>query len=177
MPGNDPRAPSFSAGRVRRRPEREADEGFRFDLFCGSRAPGEDLSAFDAPLRERLMRQQFCGQDASYRANYPNARFEIVEHDGAPIGRIITARTPDAMLIADIALIASWRRQGIGASLVNGVLDEARAAGLPVRLSVFANNASALRFYLRLGFKPIESSAIGTRLEWRDPSHKEARTR
>jgi ribosomal protein S18 acetylase RimI-like enzyme len=177
MLGNDQRAPSFSAGRVRRRPERAADEGFRFDLFNGSRAPGEDLAALDAPLRERLMRQQFCGQNASYRANYPDARFEIVEHDGAPIGRIVTARTPDAVLIVDIALIASWRRRGIGTSLVNGVLDEARAADLPVRLSVVANNAAALRFYLRLGFRPIASSAIGMRLEWRNPCHKQARTR
>ena len=83
--------------------------------------------------------------------------------------------TPDALLIVDIALIASQRRRGIGASLVNGVLVEARAAGLPVRLSVFASNAAALRFYLRLGFKPIESSAIGMRLEWRDPRHPEAK--
>ncbi|MGC2350126.1 MAG: GNAT family N-acetyltransferase, partial [Methylocella sp.] len=81
------------------------------------------------------------------------------------------------VLIVDIALIAAWRRQSIGASLVNGVLDEARAAGLPVRLSVSANNAAALRFYLRLGFKPIESSAIAMRLEWRDPRHPEARMR
>jgi hypothetical protein len=81
----------LALGRVHRRPERAADDGFRFDLFCGSRAPGENLSALHAPLRER---QQFCGQNASYRANYPNARFEIVEHDGAPIGRIVTARTP-----------------------------------------------------------------------------------
>jgi ribosomal protein S18 acetylase RimI-like enzyme len=155
MPGNDTRAPGFSAGRVRRRPERPADDAFRFDLFCGSRPPGEDLSVFDAPLRERLMRQQFKGQTASYRENYPDACFEIVERDGAPIGRIGTARTPDALLIVDIALIASERRRGIGASLVNGVLIEARAAGLPVRLSVLANNAAALRFYLRLGFKTI----------------------
>jgi ribosomal protein S18 acetylase RimI-like enzyme len=48
---------------------------------------------------------------------------------------------------------------------------------LPVRLSVFANNAPALRFYLRLGFKPIASSAIDMLLEWRDPRHNEARTR
>src|SRR5580704_8501888 len=122
------------------------------------------------------MRQLFCGQNASYGANYPNARFEIVEHAGAPIGRIVTARTPDAVLIVDIALISSWRRRGIGASLVNGVLDEAREAGLAVRLSVFANNAAALRFYLRLGFRPIASSAIDTRLEWRDPRYPDART-
>jgi ribosomal protein S18 acetylase RimI-like enzyme len=115
------------------------------------------------------MRQQFCGQTASYRANYPDARFEIVECDGVPIGRIVTTRTPDAVLIVDIALIAAWRRRGIGASLVNDVLDEARAAGLPVRLSVLANNAPALRFYLRLGFKQIETSAIDMRLEWRNP--------
>ena len=120
------------------------------------------------------MRQQFRGQNGSYRANYPDARFEIVEHDGAPIGRIVTARTPDAVLIVDIALIAAFRRRGIGASLVNDVLDDARAAGLPVRLTVSANNAPALRFYLRLGFKPIESSAIGMRLEWRDPCSPEA---
>ena len=50
------------------------------------------------------MRQQFRGQNASYGANYPDARFEIVEHDGAPIGRLVTSRTPDAVLIVDIAL-------------------------------------------------------------------------
>ncbi|MGH6811153.1 MAG: GNAT family N-acetyltransferase [Methylocella sp.] len=177
MPAGEPTAIASAAGRVRRRPEREADEKFLFDLFRSSRPPGEDLSFLDATLREQLMRQQFAGQSASYRASYPDARFEIVEWDGAPIGRIVTARTPDAVLIVDIALIASQRRRGIGASLLNGVLDEARAAGLPVRLSVFASNAQALRFYLRLGFKPIERSAIDMRLEWRDPCHPEARMR
>src|SRR3984893_18654098 len=98
MAGNDPRAPSFSAGLVRPRPERAADGEFSFDLFFGSRPTGEDVAALAAPLRERLMRQQFCGQNASYGANYPDARFEIVEHAGAPIGRIVTARTPDAVL-------------------------------------------------------------------------------
>ena len=67
------------------------------------------------------------------------------------------------------AISIGLNRQGIGASLVNDVFDEARAAGLPVRLSVFANNAPALRFYLRLGFKQIETSAIDMRLEWRNP--------
>ncbi len=148
---------------------------FRFGLFCGSRPPGEDLAALAAPLREQLLRQQFCGQDATYRANYPDARFEIVECDGAPIGRIVTARTPDALLIVDLALIAAWRGRGIGAGLVNGVLIEARAAGLPVRLSVSANNAQALRFYLRLGFTPVETSAIDIRLEC--PCPPEARMR
>ncbi|MGH7880979.1 MAG: GNAT family N-acetyltransferase [Candidatus Binataceae bacterium] len=66
----------------------------------------------------------------------------MVERDGAPIGRIVTARTPDTLLIVDIALIASERRRGIGASLVNGVLVEARAAGLPA-LGLHHQRASA----------------------------------
>ncbi|MGH6795337.1 MAG: GNAT family N-acetyltransferase [Methylocella sp.] len=112
------------------------------------------------------MQQQYQGQGASYRAQYPDARFEIVGRGGVPVGRIVIARIPAAVLIVDIALIASQRRRGIGASRVNGVLDDARAAGLKPRLSVHPNNAAALRFYLR---KQVESSAIGMRPEWRGP--------
>jgi GNAT superfamily N-acetyltransferase len=74
-----------------------------------------------------------------------------------------------------IRKVHSIRPHAFGAILVNGVLDEARAAGLPARLAVFASNALAQRFYLRLGFKPIKCSGIGIRLEWREPCHPEAK--
>ena len=176
MLGNDQRAPSFSAGRVRRRPERAADEGFRFDLFYGSRAPGEDLAALRAASRaadaaavlraKRKLPRKLSGR--LLRDRRTRRRADRPDRHRAHAG---------CRALVDIALIMSWRRRGIGASLVNGVLDEARAADLQVRLSVFSNNAAALRFYLRLGFRPIASSAIGMRLEWRNPCHKEARTR
>ena len=140
-------------------------------LFRLARAGG-GLGRSHARFEAADRGSSFAGKTELPR-KHTDARFEIVEHDGAPARPDRHARTPDAVLIVDIALIASWRGQGIGASLVNGVLDEARAAGLPVRL-FFANNAAALRFYLCLGFKPVESCAIGMRLEWRDPSHEEA---
>jgi hypothetical protein len=89
------RGNAFPAGQLRRRTERASDEAFCFRLFCQSRSPGEDFSFLGPPLRDRLMRQQFAGQSASYRTQYPNARFEIVEWDASPIGRIITGRTPE----------------------------------------------------------------------------------
>ena len=64
------------------------------------------------------------------------------------------------MLVADIALDVTAHNGGIGTTLMRAVIDEARAAGLPVRLTVFASNPAALLFYLRLGFKAVESTEI-----------------
>jgi ribosomal protein S18 acetylase RimI-like enzyme len=177
MPAGTQRGNTFPAGQLRRRPERASDEAFCFQLFCQSRSPGEDFSFLDPQLRDQLMRQQFAGQSASYRAQYPNARFEIVELDASPIGRIITDRTPEALLVIDIALDVPCRNRGIGTALMRRVIGEAHAAGLPVRLSVFASNSAARRFYLCLGFKAVGSSEINTTLEWREPSYSEERMR
>ena len=177
MPAATHRANALLAVQLRRRPERVSDEAFRFLLFTQSRPPGDDFSRLDPLLRDWLMRQQFAGQSASYRAQHPNARFEIVELDASPIGRIITDRTPEAVLVADIALDVTARNRGIGTTLMRAVIDEARAAGLPVRLTVFASNPAALLFYLRLGFKAVESTEINTTLEWHEPSCPEERMR
>jgi ribosomal protein S18 acetylase RimI-like enzyme len=173
MPAGTQRGNAFPAGQLRRRPERASDEAFCFQLFCQSRSPGEDFSFLDPQLRDQLMRQQF----ASYRAQYPNARFEIVELDASPIGRIITDRTPEALLVIDIALDVPCRNRGIGTALMRRVIGEAHAAGLPVRISVFASNSAARRFYLYLGFKAVGSSEINNTLERREPSYSEERRR
>ncbi len=158
-----------AAGALSLRPEREDDAAFLFGLFCQSRPGGEDLAGLEPVLRDRLLRQQFAGQVASYRAQYPAARFEIAEWDATPAGRIITCRTPQALLIIDVALSPGARNRGIGSALLRHFMGEAKAAGLPVRLSVFASNPDALRFYSRLGFIVVESSEVPPLLEWREP--------
>jgi ribosomal protein S18 acetylase RimI-like enzyme len=163
------RANALPAVQLRRRPERVSDEAFRFLLFTQSRPPSDDFSRLDPSLRDWLMLQQFAGQSASYRAQYPNARFDIVELDASPIGRIVTDRTPEAVLVVDIALDLTHRNRGIGTTLMRIVIDEARAAGLSVRLTIFAGNQAALLFYSRLGFKAVESTEINTTLEWHEP--------
>ena len=56
-----------------------------------------------------------------------------MELDASPIGRIITDRTPEALLVIDIALDVPCRNHGIGTALMRRVIGEAHAAGLPVR--------------------------------------------
>jgi GNAT superfamily N-acetyltransferase len=166
MPDNETRAVAYADSALRLRPEREADEAFRFTLFCCSRPPGEAFEPFDPALREMLLRQQFRAQTLSYRVQYPNARFDIVELDGAPVGRLVVDRAPPALLIVDIALDPACRNRGLGEALMRDVIDEGRAAGLPVRGAVFASNPGCLRLCLRLGFKPLESSDLYSVLEW-----------
>jgi ribosomal protein S18 acetylase RimI-like enzyme len=154
-------------GRLVRRPERAEDEPFRLRLFRESRAPGEDFAFLAPALRERLLRQQFAAQSAGYRAQYPDALFDIVERDGVPIGRIVVARGPDAILLVDIALAAGSRGRGHGAALVMEVCETARAARLPVRLRVRVGNEAAFGLYRRLGFVAVAVSEIDIAMEWR----------
>jgi ribosomal protein S18 acetylase RimI-like enzyme len=152
--------------RLDRRLERDSDEEFRFDLFCRSRAPGDDLPFVDTVLRKQLLRQQFIGQVASYRANFPNARFEIIELGGSPIGRIAMDHARDVILIIDIAVLPEWRGLGFGTRVLRAICEVARGLRVPARLSVLAHNADALRLYRRLGFEPVASSEIEVTMEW-----------
>src|SRR5437588_4784230 len=96
---------SSPVGIVRLRPERADDEDFRYRLFCDSRPAEWALVRIEPALLEQLMRQQFQAQTASYRAQFPKARFDIIELGGERIGRIVVDRTGDEVHIVDQAVI------------------------------------------------------------------------
>lgn len=155
------------AGVLHRRAEREQDGDFRFRLFCQSR-PSELAALPLAPAAmEQLMRLQFQAQANSYRSQFPAAQLDIIELDGRPIGRIIVDRSATGLFIVDQAIVAEMRNRGIGTAIMRCVMDEARAAALPVRLHVASDNAPSLRLYRRLGFVPVSNStSMYIVLEW-----------
>ncbi|ACL59738.1 GNAT family N-acetyltransferase [Methylobacterium nodulans] len=156
--------PDGPADILLRRSEGPDDAPFLLTLFAV--AQGGPLAALDPPLRDLLLRQSFAGQTATYRARHPQGRFEIVECSGRPVGRIVTDRDVAALTIVDLALLPEWRGRGLGTRLLEDILAEARAAGLPVRLSVAAQNAGARRLYARLGFRAVASSDLALDLAW-----------
>jgi ribosomal protein S18 acetylase RimI-like enzyme len=154
-------------GILRLRPEREEDHAFRFRLFCDAR-PDLALLPLPAAAREQLVTMQFRAQTMSYRAQFPAARFDIIELEESPIGRIAVDRPGAVIHIVDQALSPSFRNLGIGSAIMRALMGEAERAGLPLRLQVASDNAAALRLYLRLGFVPGGASgAFHTTLEWR----------
>jgi GNAT superfamily N-acetyltransferase len=157
-------------GLLRLRPERAEDDGFRFTLFCQSRPAEFALLSIDAAALEQLMRFQFQAQTLSYRTNFPEARFDIIELDNAPIGRIVVDRSGGALQIIDQALAPRLRNRGLGTAIMTSLLNEAAGKALPVRLMVASHNDAAMRLYLRLGFVPIETELHAIEMEWRAPA-------
>lgn len=124
------------------------------------------LAGLEPALADLLLRQQFAGQSATYRAVFPAASFDIVEVDGEPVGRIVTDAAQGVLRLVDIALLPEWRGRGIGTRLLCALQADAEAACVPLRLSVARANAGARRLYARLGFHPVEATETHLDLRW-----------
>jgi RimJ/RimL family protein N-acetyltransferase len=154
------------AGLLRLRPEREEDREFRYALFCDTRQP-EFATMLPPPVYRQVMTHQFEAQTLSYRNDFPGARFDIIELDGRPIGRIVIYRPGTMVYIVDQAIVPALRGRGIGSAVMRALMAEAQSFGMPVRLTVPSDRDASLRLYLKLGFVPTESVPAQTRLEWR----------
>jgi ribosomal protein S18 acetylase RimI-like enzyme len=95
-----------------------------------------------------------------------DARFDIIELGGRPIGRIVVDRPGTMVHIVDQAIVPELRNRGIGSAIMRALMDEARTARLPVRLKVASSNDPSLRLYKRLGFAPIETVPLYIEMEW-----------
>jgi RimJ/RimL family protein N-acetyltransferase len=167
-PGRDDRLPLHTAsGPVTLRPEQAEDAGFLLALFR-SHVPRE-LAALpvDAAVRESLVRMQFNAQAASYRAQFPAARFDIVERDGIPIGRIVIDAGTETGCIVDFALMPGVRGRGLGVAILDAVLRHLAPLGRPVRCKVLTHNTPSLRMCQRVGFRRIGGEPPFLQLEWR----------
>ena len=155
-------------GPLHLRPECDDDRGFRYQLFCDSRQP--EFALLPPPVYQQVMAHQFHAQTVGYRGQFPQARFDIIELAGERIGRIVVDRSGTMMHIVDQAIVPTLRGRGIGTAIMRALMDEAQAAGLPVRLEVASENDPSFRLYQRLGFVPIETYPFYMRLEWRSPT-------
>jgi ribosomal protein S18 acetylase RimI-like enzyme len=115
-----------------------------------------------------------CTEDGrramTYRANFPDARFDIIERDRAPIGRIVVNRPGTMLHIVDQAIVPELRNRGLGTAIMKALMDEATRNGLPVRLKVASTNDPSMRLYRRLGFVPIRTEPLSIEMEWRAPA-------
>lgn len=166
MPGTGQELAKLPAKRLVRRTETNADQAFLFELFCLSWPGGSDFPFLDSILRETLLRQQFDAQTAGYHSSYPDACAEIIEVNDAPIGRVLTDRGSDSILVVDIAILPQWRGLAYGARVLREICVEAQKAKVPVRLSVFIQNQGALRLYRRLGFERVAAFGVHLTMEW-----------
>lgn len=147
------------------RPAQDDDEAFLFELYRNTRAEEMAAWGWNEAQQQAFLDLQFRAQQAHY-AEYPNTDHQIIVHSGRPIGRLLVSRLNDEILLADIALLAERRGQGIGATLIQGLFEEAIREGKAVRLHVEKFNR-AQQLYRRLGFEIVGDAGMHYFMEWR----------
>jgi len=149
------------------RPESAADAAFLFLLFASARRDEMALMPLDEAGKQFLLNTQFRSMMASYRQEFPNARFEIVELERTPIGRLVTDVQADCVYYVDIALLPERQGGGLATALMTAVLREPRRLGLPGRVKVLSGNAASLRLCRRVGMTMRRDIPPFVELEWR----------
>lgn len=143
------------------------DRDFLFQVYADKRAVELAQIPWTDEQKQQFLWQQFEAQDASYRQNYPNAEFSVIERNMSPIGRLSLAQLDGGELrIIDIALLSAHRGSGIGSGLLADILRDADQRSLTASLHVELGNP-ALHLYERLGFAEASRNDVHILMERR----------
>ena len=156
-----------SSVNVQLRPVTDADQEFLVGVYASTRADELAQVNWDESQKDAFIRWQYAMQKQEYDARYPNARYELILVDDQPAGRIWVGSDDTQIRLLDIALLTEFQNRGVGAYLVQQLIDEAKRAQKPLRHMVFMLNDNAFRFYERLGFTTIEDVGAYKHMEWR----------
>lgn len=151
---------------LRKAREDEDDAAFVFALFAATRAHEMAAMPIDAKAKAFLVRAQYRSMTETYRREYPNARSEIVEFEGRPVGRLITCVGDACVTYVDIAILPEAQGRGLARRVMLEALEEPRRLRLPARANVLMHNVASLRLCESVGFVRTGESLPYVRLEW-----------
>jgi len=148
------------------RPETDADLPFLQALYASTRA--EELAraiGWSDAQKAEFVRGQFAAQRHHYRTHFADADYDILEHRGAPAGRLYLETRATQLHVIDIVLIPQSRSKGVGTAILTALIEQARGEAKSVGIFVEKFNP-ALRLYQRLGFTPVRDTEIYLEMEW-----------
>jgi GNAT superfamily N-acetyltransferase len=152
------------------------DEPFLYELYCDTRA--EEMAAWglDQAQQKAFLGLQFKARQRHYDIAFSGAEHKIILCDALPIGRILVYRSEREIRLVDIALLTEHRSKGIGASLIEALLEEATTTRKSVTLHVDKLSRAA-RLYERLGFSVIDDTGGSFKMEWQSEANQTTETK
>jgi ribosomal protein S18 acetylase RimI-like enzyme len=126
------------------------DVAFLADVFL--RAMQVHITAARGFWDEAEERRQFLEQLQLQQS-------QIVEHEGVSVGFIMTLECGQDIELHTLCIAPEHQGNGFGSAITRHLIDEARACGRGVVLSVLKANKPARSLYERLGFVVIEESS------------------
>ena len=146
-------------------PVRPSDEPFLYLTFASTRTAEMALTGWNADQQEAFLRMQYEAQRRSYLLQLPDAEYWVIRRHETAVGRLILDRKPEEIHIVDIAILAEFRGQGIGSTLMQAIMMDASEGAKAVRLHVERCNP-ALGWYERLGFSVVNSGPVYLEMVW-----------
>lgn len=153
------------------RPITPEDKDFLYGVYASTRQEELSTVGWSEEQKEAFLHIQFDAQHRYYTENYRDASFQVIEVEGRPAGRLYVDRRATEIRIVDIALLPDYRRQGLGTTLLQEILDEGRRVRLPVTIHVERFNP-ALMLYHRLGFRLVEDKGVYLLMAWTPPDQE-----
>jgi len=145
------------------------DREYLRGLFAALRAQEWGASGLSVGALEALLPMQFEAQERDYRRHFPDSKCQVIVCEGRPIGRLWLARSASGIRILDVGIEPRMQRRGIGSGILRTILREARAADLPVTLSVAGDNPARC-LYRRFGFEVIAEHPPYIEMQWHGAS-------
>lgn len=147
------------------RPITDSDRDFLYSVYASTRTEELKLTDWDDERKVEFLDMQFSAQHQYYQEHYTDTLFQTILCEGRPAGRLYLAHWPSEIRIVDLALLPEYRNLGIGSQILTGILNEAKAKGLPVNIHVERFNP-ALNLYRRLGFVKKGEHGVYDFMEW-----------
>jgi ribosomal protein S18 acetylase RimI-like enzyme len=154
-----------SFGHLAARPAAPGDNDFLAQLYASTRA---DLLHIPVPrdVVDTIIRHQQQLQGQGYAASFPDARYLVLEHLGAPVGRLVLNDGGGELRVVDISIIPRERRRGHARAVLRSLQERARARSAAVTLRVRTDNPHARALYVSLGFVAVSSDEVSEQMRW-----------
>ena len=147
------------------RPETDGDIPFLMRLYASTREEELKPVPWSDAQKQAFLASQFQAQRHHYRTHITACAFDVLEHNGEPVGRLYLERRRTRLHIVDIALMPDVRGHGLGTAILAALQAAARAQGKGVGIMVETFNP-ALRLYRRLGFTRVADHEVYWEMEW-----------
>ena len=127
----------------------------------------EDLKILDRIHAENMkgyVERVYPWNDKLFRDCFAPEEYQIIAIEGKIVGffKIVTSTTD--IYLAEIQILSQYQNSGIGTSLLQSIIDRAKANNLRLWLKVIKGNP-AEQLYKRLGFTIFEESLTHKKMQ------------
>jgi ribosomal protein S18 acetylase RimI-like enzyme len=143
------------------RPATSTDIAFSFALH----------KAALGPYVEQVWGWDDDDQRAYLERNLDLPHVRVIVVDGVDVGRLDVVNHAGEVFLALIEIAVEHQGRGIGAHIVQRLLDDAFARGKRVRLSVLEVNVRAYQLYRRLGFAEVSRDGVAPEVRIKMVAH------